>query len=68
MSPAMVRHYAREVRKHRLAINAMKKLEAGWKGIRGGVLREAQNRQTPTPMGVGEKHRGEKHVERGRIF
>jgi hypothetical protein len=36
MSPAMVRHYAREVRKHHLAINAMKKLEAGWKGIRSG--------------------------------
>jgi hypothetical protein len=37
MSPAMVRHYSREVRKHRLAINAMRKLEAGWKGIQGGT-------------------------------
>jgi len=34
MSPAMVRHYGQEVRKHRLALNAMKKLEAGWAGLK----------------------------------
>ena len=38
MSPAMVRHYAKEVRRHHLAINAMKKLETGWADIRKNVL------------------------------
>jgi predicted transcriptional regulator len=38
MSPAMVRHYAKEVRRHHLAINAMKKLETGWSAIRKNVL------------------------------
>ena len=38
MSSAMVRHYAKEVRKHHLAINAMKKLETGWAEIRKNVL------------------------------
>jgi hypothetical protein len=38
MSPAMVRHYAKEVRRRHLAINAMKKLETGWAEIRKNVL------------------------------
>jgi hypothetical protein len=41
MSPAMVRHYAKEVRRHHLAINAMKKLETGWAAIRKNVLGSA---------------------------
>jgi hypothetical protein len=43
MSPAMVRHYAKEVRWHHLAINAMKKLETGWAEIRKDVLGSASN-------------------------
>jgi len=42
MSPAMVRHYAKEVRRHHLAINAMKKLETGWADIRKNVLGAAR--------------------------
>jgi hypothetical protein len=42
MSPAMVRHYAKEVRRHHLAINAMKKLEAGWSQIRKNVFGSAK--------------------------
>lgn len=38
MSAAMVRHYAKEVQRHHLAINAMKKLETGWAAIRKNVL------------------------------
>jgi hypothetical protein len=38
MSAAMVRHYAIEVRKHKLAKNAMLKLEKGWAEMRGQVL------------------------------
>lgn len=34
MSPAMVRHYARDVNKRRLAVNAMRKLEEGWAAMR----------------------------------
>lgn len=34
MSEAMVRHYARDVNKRRLAVNAMKKLEAAWTDMR----------------------------------
>jgi hypothetical protein len=34
MSAAMVRHYGREVRKHKLALNAMRKLELGWAGLK----------------------------------
>jgi predicted transcriptional regulator len=37
MSPAMLRHYAKEVRRHHLAINAMKRLETG-ADIRKNVL------------------------------
>jgi hypothetical protein len=42
MSPAMVRHYAKEVRRHHLAVNAMKKLEIGWAQIRTNVLGSAK--------------------------
>lgn len=35
MSEQMVRHYAQAVDKRRLAVNAMKKLEAAWGGVRG---------------------------------
>jgi predicted transcriptional regulator len=42
MPPAMVRHYAKEVRRHHLAINAMKKLETGWAEIRKNVLGAAK--------------------------
>ena len=35
MSEQMVRHYAQAVDKRRLAIAAMKKLEAAWGGVRG---------------------------------
>jgi hypothetical protein len=42
MSPAMVRHYAKEVRRHHLAINAMKKLEIGWSEIRKSVFGSAK--------------------------
>jgi hypothetical protein len=42
MSPAMVRHYAKEVRRHHLAVNAMKKLEIGWAQIRKNVLGSAK--------------------------
>jgi integrase len=38
MSSAMVRHYALEVRKHKLAKNAMLKLENGWSEMRRQVL------------------------------
>ena len=38
MSPAMVRHYAKEVSKFRLARNAMKRLETGWEIQRVHVL------------------------------
>lgn len=34
MSEQMVRHYAKDVDKRRLAINAMKKLESAWAGVR----------------------------------
>lgn len=42
MSPAMVRHYAKEVSKFRLARSAMKLLEAGWSMQRVHVLGEAK--------------------------
>jgi hypothetical protein len=38
MSPAMVRHYAKEVSKFRLARSAMKLLETGWEAQRVHVL------------------------------
>jgi hypothetical protein len=38
MSPAMVRHYAKEVSKFRLARSAMKLLETGWDSQRVHVL------------------------------
>jgi hypothetical protein len=42
MSPAMVRHYAKEVSKFRLARSAMKLLEDGWKEQRVHVLGAAK--------------------------
>jgi hypothetical protein len=42
MSPAMVRHCAKEVRRHHLAINAMKRLEIGWSEIRKSVFGSAK--------------------------
>jgi len=36
------RHYAKEVRRHHLAVNAMKKLETGWAQIRKNVLGSAK--------------------------
>ena len=41
MPAAMVRHYAKEVRRHHLAINAMRMLETGWAEIRKNVLGSA---------------------------
>jgi hypothetical protein len=38
MTPAMVRHYARDVNRRRLALNAMKKLEDGWKDVRSTLF------------------------------
>jgi hypothetical protein len=42
MSAAVVRLYAKEVRRHRLAINPMKKLETGWAEFRKNVLGSAR--------------------------
>jgi hypothetical protein len=42
MSEQMVRHYSQEISARRLAINAMKKLEAGWGEIRKNVLGKAR--------------------------
>jgi hypothetical protein len=42
MSPAMVRHYAKEVSKFRLARSAMKLLESGWADQRVHVLGAAK--------------------------
>jgi hypothetical protein len=39
---AMVRHYAKEVLRHHVAINAMKKLETGWSEIRKERVRIRQ--------------------------
>ncbi|ACL57616.1 integrase [Methylobacterium nodulans] len=38
MSEQMVRHYARDVNKRRLAVNAMKKLEEGWAETRRNLF------------------------------
>jgi hypothetical protein len=38
MSEQMVRHYSRAVNKRRLAINGMKKLEAGWTEMRSRIF------------------------------
>ena len=42
MSPQMVRHYARDVNKRRLAVNAMKKLELGWQEMRATLFGRAR--------------------------
>jgi hypothetical protein len=38
MSEAMVRHYAKDVNKRRLAVNGMRKLEAAWSEMRFTVF------------------------------
>lgn len=38
MSEAMVRHYAKDVNKRRLAVNGMRKLEAAWSEMRHNVF------------------------------
>jgi len=37
-TPQMVRHYSKDVNKRRLAVNAMRKLEDGWKETRKAGL------------------------------
>lgn len=46
MSEQMVRHYSKDVNKRRLAVNAMKKLEAGWHDARKQLFGSTVHRLT----------------------
>ena len=58
MSEAMVRHYAKDVNKRRLAVNGMRKLEAVWTEMRANVFGAAVGTEHEPKLGTGSPKLG----------